>query len=217
MEAVIFDMDGVIIDSHTVTYQLLSDTANQYGCNLTPDKIKGWGSLSARQFWKRIKDEYHLEQSLSELIESYDVEKEIQYYEHIGLIPGFKEVLEQLNKSNIKTAIATSANKRRMNAVVDIFELRTLFDAFVCDDEVINSKPDPSIFIRVAQKLKVAPEKCLVVEDSENGKIAAQKAGMKCLGFKGLPHVNENMEGSDLMIRDFKELNIDVLYVLFDS
>jgi len=85
LEAVIFDMDGVIIDSHSVAYQLLCATANQFGCNLTIEEIKTWGSLSSRQFWHRVKEEYNLPHELSELISSYDINKEIERYKEISL------------------------------------------------------------------------------------------------------------------------------------
>nr|WP_090111440.1 HAD hydrolase-like protein [Cohnella sp. OV330] len=86
--AVIFDMDGVIIDSHSVAYHLLCATANVFGCPIAVDEIKSWGSLSARQFWKKVKDDYGLPHDLSELIKSYDQDKEIQMYKDMAPIEG---------------------------------------------------------------------------------------------------------------------------------
>jgi phosphoglycolate phosphatase-like HAD superfamily hydrolase len=72
IEAVIFDMDGVIIDSHSVARGLLCKCANQFGCQLTPEEVSAWGSLSSRQFWQRVKDQFGLVEELSVLISSYD-------------------------------------------------------------------------------------------------------------------------------------------------
>ena len=215
MKAVIFDMDGVIIDSHSVACQLLCDAANKFGCKLTIEEIKQWGSLSSRQFWKRVKDEWHLPHDISVLMNSYDEDREIELYKGMELISGVRSFLQEVKANQLKTALATSASKMRMNAVVDLFGLHSLFDEFICDEEVSASKPDPQIFLLASQKLSLQPSECVVVEDSENGKIAAKRAGMRCLGFKGLPHVKENMEGADIIFHSFHDLKIEHLKKLF--
>lgn len=207
-KAVIFDMDGVLIDSHSVARQLLCETANGYGCNLTIEDINSWGSLSSRQFWSKVKATYDLKQSLDELIQSYNVDREIEKYKEIGLLPGVKNLLKEIKADGLKTAIATSASRKRMNAVIDLFELEDDFDQFVCDDEVRSSKPDPEIYLLVAKKLKVQPSFCIVIEDSNNGLRSAKSAGMKCIGFKGLPHINEDLGGADKIITDFMQLTV---------
>lgn len=215
IKAIIFDMDGVIIDSHSVAYQLLCETANTFVCNLTIEEIKTWGSLSSRQFWTKVKELYNLPHDISLLIKSYNQDREIELYKSMEPVPGVKEFLHDIKRNQVKTALATSASKKRMEAVIYLFGLHTLFDVIVCDEEVVASKPDPQIFLLASQKLAVEPAECLVIEDSENGKIAAKKAGMKCLGFKGLSHVKENMEGSDMLFFSFKELNIKELQKQF--
>ena len=215
IKAVIFDMDGVIIDSHSVAYELLCDAANKFGCNLTVDEIKKWGSLSSRQFWKRVKDEYGLPHDISTLVNSYDEDREIELYNRMNPIPGAKDFLKELKRNKIKTALATSASKKRMNAVIRLFDMHLLFDEFVCDEEVLASKPEPQIFLLASKKLAVSPSECVVVEDSENGKIAAKRAGMWCVGFKGLPHVEENMVGSDMIFNCFGELKVEYIKNFF--
>ncbi len=205
MEAVIFDMDGVIIDSHSIAIRLLREAANRYGRSLTSDEIRSWGSLSSRQFWTKVKDDFHLPHELNELIQSYDVDKEIELYREIELIPGVRNLLSDLREHGFKIALATSASSKRMNAVLDIFEIRGYFDRCVCDDEVEVSKPCPDIFLLAAGKLGVNPSQCVVIEDSRNGLLAAKSAGMKCIGFKGLAHVHENMDGADLIVTDFND------------
>ncbi|MBP1989814.1 HAD family hydrolase [Paenibacillus eucommiae] len=209
MEAVIFDMDGVLIDSHSVALHLLCDTANSYGCNLTPEEIHSWGSLSSRQFWTKVKEEHQLPQEVHELIKSYNVDQEIIKYEEIGLIPGVKDLLKAIKESGIKTALATSASKKRMQAVIEMFGLSSYFDQCVCDNEVNQSKPDPEIFLLAANKLKVSPQLCVVIEDSRNGLLSAKAAGMICIAYKGLIHVKEDMTGADMEITSFMQIQID--------
>jgi HAD superfamily hydrolase (TIGR01509 family) len=182
---------------------------------LTIEGIKKWGSLSSWQFWTRVKDKYNLPHDISFLINSYEQDREIELYREMEPIPGVRDFLFELKKNQIKTALATSASKKRMNAVIDLFHLHLLFDEVVCDEEVLTSKPDPQIFLLASQKISVEPAECVVIKDSENGKIAAKKAGMKCIGFKGLPHVQENMEGSDFIFYDFNDLRVEELKKLF--
>ncbi|MCR8630295.1 HAD family hydrolase [Paenibacillus radicis (ex Xue et al. 2023)] len=215
IKGIIFDMDGVIIDSHSVAYQLLCETANTFGCNLTIEEIKTWGSLSSTQFWTKVKEQFILPHEISLLIKSYNQDREIELYKFMEPVPGVKEFLYDIKRNQVKTALATSASKKRMDAVINLFGLHTLFDVIVCDEDVVASKPDPQIFLLASEKLAVEPVECLVIEDSENGKIAAKKANMKCLGFKGLSHVKENMDGSDLLFFSFNELNIKELQKRF--
>jgi HAD superfamily hydrolase (TIGR01509 family) len=215
MKAVIFDMDGVIIDSHSVAYQLLREAANRYGCNLSINEIKQWGSLSSCQFWQRVKEEYRLPQDITELMNTYDVDREISLYKEIGLIPGVRRLLEDLKENEINTALATSASRKRMNAVLEMFNLDVLFDKCLCDEDVSVSKPNPEIYLKASLGLSIQPDNCVVIEDSKNGKIAAQRAGMKCIGFKGLKHVNEDMSGCQLVVDDFRGLNTIKLKELF--
>jgi HAD superfamily hydrolase (TIGR01509 family) len=150
-----------------------------------------------------VKVQFGLAVELQALINSYDVEQEIEMYREIGMIPGVLELLAGLRSRGLKTALATSASRHRMQSVIEMFDLAILFDAVVCDEDVKLSKPDPEIFITAAEKLDVMPENCVVIEDSRNGLIAAKKAGMFCIGFKGLPHVTEDVEEADEIIGSF--------------
>lgn len=216
MKAVIFDMDGVIIDSHSAAYELLRDAAYSFGCRLTIEEIKSWGSLSSRQFWQIVKDKFDLSVPIDELISSYKVDQEIQMYKQIGMITGVLDLLQMLKRNEIKIALATSASKKRMNAVLEMFQLRSYFDACICDEDVKHSKPDPEIFLAAAKQLTIEPRHCTVIEDSNNGLKAAHSAAMKCIGFKGLSHVRENMERADWIIHAFHEINIVRLNELWD-
>ncbi|MFC3769098.1 HAD-IA family hydrolase [Paenibacillus sp. GCM10012303] len=211
IQAFLFDMDGVIIDSNSVAYELLSEAARSYDCSITADEIKSWGSLSSRQFWSIVKERYNLPHDLSTLIGSYNQDREIELYASMQPVPGVLPFLLECKEHGMKTALATSASRKRMDAVLDLFGLRDLFDVTVCDEEVAASKPDPQIFLLASDKLQINPRECIVIEDSRNGWLAAKQAGMKCLGFKGLSHVDEDMTGADLQFHQFQELSVEGL------
>jgi beta-phosphoglucomutase len=143
------------------------------------------------------------------------VDKEISFYKEIGLIPGVRSLLIRIKRSGVKTGLATSASRKRMYAVLDMFDLANLFDECVCDNEVLKSKPDPEIFLLAAQKLEVHPKMCVVIEDSKNGLLSAKAAGMKCVAYRGLNHIIEDMTGADMEVSDFTKLTLSNLKKLF--
>lgn len=206
LKAVIFDMDGVIINSHSAAYQLLAEAANKIGCRVTAEEIKTWGSLSSRQFWNKVKNEYDLPYGIPFLIQSYDREKEIELYKKMEPIPGVVFLLNTLRSRGIRTALATSASKKRMSAVLEIFELTDKFEVCICDEDVKRSKPDPEIFIRAAEELNILQENCTVIEDSENGITAAKRAGMKSIGYDGLEIIDEDLSEADHIVSDIKDI-----------
>jgi len=159
-----------------------------------------------------VKKENDLEVDVETLRGSYDLEAEIEKYEEIGLIDGVYDVLRTCRAIGLKTALATSASKKRMTVVLDIFHLHELFDVTVCDDDVTKSKPDPEIFLKAADTLRVKPEDCVVFEDSQNGILAAKSANMATVGYDGSPYSPEELE-PDRLISDFTKLDVRALLI----
>ncbi len=112
---------------------------------------------------------------------------------------------DDLIENKIPTALATSASRRRMNAVLNLYNLQDKFPVKLCAEDVKESKPNPTIFLLAAQRLNVNPRQCVVIEDSTRGLIAAKRAGMLCVGYKGLPHVQQDMTQADLIVTDFNQ------------
>ncbi len=206
MLGVIFDMDGVIIDSHSVACELLVEAVKSVGAVYTVDEIKSWGSLSSRQFWSRVKKEAGLLQEVEQLSLLYDADKEISMYSELGPVDGVVQLLQFFKDNGIRTALATSASRYRMNATLSALDLSSYFDATVCDEEVLASKPSPEIFQVAAKKLSLRPESCVVIEDSKNGLEAATAAGMSCIGYTGSPHISEDMSNAHLSSSCFHEI-----------
>jgi len=214
--AVIFDLDGVIIDSHAVAYDLLGNSAQRFGCNVSAEEIRAWGSLSSRQFWTRIKANYGLTHSLDELVASYDENEEIALYQDMRPIAGIPELIGSLSRLSVPIGLATSASRKRTSAVLDLFRIGSFFSAVVCDDDVHASKPDPAVYLEAGRRLGVSPDRCVVIEDSANGIAAAHNAGMKCVGFAGLAHVKEDLQTADLVVTEMRALNFEILRVILE-
>lgn len=214
LKAVIFDMDGVIIDSEPTHMKLENETYKKLGIEITEDEHHSFVGATSNYMWEALKNKYKLNQTLEELIE-YDRNK---YFKHLNsdecdimLIEGVKELIQELHENGVKLAIASSSPLDVIDAIAKKFQIEEYFEAFVTGDYVKRSKPEPDIFIFAAEKLGVNAENCIVIEDSHNGVIAAKKAGMKCVGINSDPEGTQDISMADLVINSFKEVNYNKL------
>lgn len=214
MKAVIFDMDGVIIDSQSIADRLLTQTAMQFGVQLTKTELQSMHGVPIEVFWQHIKEKYNLPESAAFYHSHYDVEEEIRLYHDLMPIVGIPELIEDLKEHNIPLALATSASRYRMQKVLDIFELHDTFDAVVTKDDVTHAKPDPEIFLKAAATLLVHPKDCIVIEDAVNGLLAAKEADMKCVLFYKNKKFTEKQIKPDVLTEDLSKITYQTLSTL---
>ena len=205
MSGVVFDMDGVLIDTHKCAYKILAECAARYGVALDPDRIMCWGSLSSEQFWTKVKAEYSLDATVAELVASYDLEREIGHYAQIGLMPGASRVIHMLRSAGVRLGLATSAEKVRVDAVLSLGKLTQCFDSIVTSEDIRRSKPDPECYLTSCRRLGCNPIDTLVIEDSANGANAARAAGCRVAAFHGSLWEYDHF-AADLHIFSFEEI-----------
>lgn len=182
LKAVIFDLDGVVADSHPLheaawKQLLLEEGLSATGLNLD--------FLRAGHPRREIMKHYlgALEETTVERLSRRKDELYLQEEVHLRLQPGIARVLAQLTESGIPCALATSAGRSRTEKTISQFGIAGRFAVVVTGEDVSAAKPAPDIFLLAARKLGVAPETVVVVEDSVAGVQAARAAGMKCAGF----------------------------------
>jgi len=214
LKAVIFDMDGVIIDSEPTHMKLENETYKKLGIEVSGDEHHTFVGATSNYMWEALKNKYKLNQTLEELVE-YDRSK---YFKHLNsdeceiiLIKGVKELIKDLYENGVKLAIASSSPLNVIEAIAKKFEIEEYFEAFVTGDNVQRSKPAPDIFLFASEKLGVKSENCVVIEDSHNGVLAAKKAGMKCVGINSDPAGTQDISMADLLINSFNEVNYEKL------
>ncbi|MFV1984979.1 MAG: HAD family hydrolase [Thiohalomonadales bacterium] len=205
-EAVIFDMDGVLIDSHQCAYSVLVESLAKFNILITIEELKLWGSLSGKQFWKKVKRKYELTEDLDFLINSYDFEKEISYYEEIGLMSGVEKFIEMISRNGVIMGLATSAEMIRVNKVLSLGNIANKFSYIVSAEDVEKHKPNPECYIKICELLKVSPNQTLVIEDSNNGATAAKASGCQVAAFHGSMWQYDNFE-ADYHIESFNNIN----------
>lgn len=210
LKAVIFDMDGVIIDSEPTHMKLENQAYKKLGIDVSTDEHHSFVGTTSYYMWEVLKNKYNLNQTLEELVD-YDRNIYFKYLVsdecEIILIDGVKELIRDLHENGVKLAIASSSPLNVIEAIAKKFKIEQYFEAFVTGDFVKKSKPEPDIFIFASEKLGVSPRNCVVIEDSHNGVLAAKKAGMKCVGINSDPEGSQDISMADLVINSFKEVN----------
>lgn len=209
IKAVIFDMDGTMINNMAFHKKAWYEFCKRHGLNIDEKTFKEKISGKAnRQIFSLL---FGKELSTDEVAD-YTEEKERVYREiyspEIKPVKGLLDILKQLSQKGIKLAVATTAPRKNREFVLQKLGLQNTFSVILGDEDVTKGKPDPEIFINTAKQLGVNEGDCLVFEDSPPGVEAGKKAGMVVVGVL-TTHSNEELSRSDLTINDFTELRFD--------
>lgn len=213
---VLFDMDGVIVDSNPVHKIAIQQFCKKYQLKLTEEKLatKVWGRQN--KDWIPAVFERTLN---SDELENYSHEKEKLFRElyenEIQPLKGLESFLIDLEKHHIPSAVATSAPLENVDFILAKTGLRKYFRSVLYDKHVDKGKPEPEIYIKAAAALNFKPSECIVFEDSLAGVKSGLAAGCKVVGVL-TTHTKEELKGTHLNIRDFSEINLEDLEKLFD-
>ncbi len=202
LKAVIFDMDGVIIDSNQYIY----DNWNSYfekKYNITIPKSEFGLRLgeSHKHFTQHFVDNYASGEDAEEIADAI-WQRYLDSRHRIELKKGVEHVLKYLHSKRYRVALATGANKEAALHMVERFSIKKYFDYIIAGDEVNRAKPNPEIFLKAAQAIGVAPEKCVVIEDAFMGLKAAKAAGMKCIMVDDAITKEQDHSMADAKIKD---------------
>lgn len=215
MKAVIFDMDGVIIDSEPIHFEVDMQTMREFGVNISKDELNKYVGTTNEYMLNDLINKYKIQKSIKEILE-YKMELTIRRIKEtkINAISGIHELLISLKHNNIKTAIGSSSPKELIITVIEKFQLGKYFNCIVSGDEVKEGKPKPDIYLEVSKRIGVNPEECIVIEDSRNGVLAAKNAGMKCFGFRNVNSGNQDLSKADIIVDSIRNIYIEIIKVL---
>lgn len=208
MKAVIFDMDGVIIDSEPVYNGIHEKMLRDFGVKEILDVPEDYTGMTNSAVFKIVREKYNLKQTVEE-ISAYQLKVILEEFSRLEDEPidGIRDLLALLKEQQIKTAIASSSARKLIETVVKKFNLMAFFDVIVSGEEVPAGKPAPDVFLEAARQLHVSPENCLVIEDSKNGTIAAKAAGMSCIGFKNPNSGNQDLSRADNVVLSIRDIH----------
>ncbi len=214
LEAVLWDLDGVIADTGDYHYRAWQDVFGQRGVTFTEeDFMRLFGRRHDTIIRFALGDDIPPDE-FKVITERKQQEYRRIVADNIKPLPGAIELIKSLNKNNIKTAIASSAPLENIEIIIRGLGIEDCFQAIAWGTEVPEGKPSPQIFLLAAKKLGVEPGNCVVLEDAIDGVAAAKEAGMKCIAVTN-SHPISSLRKADLIVSTLEAVDIDDLNVLF--
>lgn len=211
IQAVIFDLDGTLIDSMWMWRQIDIDYLARHGHELPADLQDSIEGMSFSETAVYFKERFSLSDSLEVIKADWNQMAYDIYVNEVPLKPGVLEFLQYLKRKGIKTGIATSNSRELLLAVLESLGITEYFDEVHTSCEVTRGKPAPDIYLLVAKTLGVTPEHCLVFEDIIQGIQAGKAAGMRVCAVKDAFSVKQEEEkraSADWLIDNFSELDV---------
>jgi beta-phosphoglucomutase family hydrolase len=216
--AVIFDMDGVLVDTNPFHVQKWEALLAEYGIafdrKALPKQVLGPGNdPTLRHFFgERITAD-----DRRRLSEELEARFRRAFAPHAKPLPGVERLISECHDHGVLVALASAAMTKNVNFILDALKLRPYFHVILTGDEITQSKPHPEIFVKTAQKLRLFPADCVALEDSFAGIEAAKRAGMKCVAVASTfpaPELGTHTQ-ADLVVQTLEELNLQKLRKLF--
>jgi beta-phosphoglucomutase family hydrolase len=207
-KAVIFDMDGTLVDSTKSDFLAWQRLFLNYNKTLTFQEYLPMLGIKSAEIVRQYLPVKNDEETQIALTQKLVFFHEIISANGIYPVPYADVFLKKIKEDHIPVALATSSRRAKMEMVMEKLNLLIYFDAVVTGGDVKNGKPAPDIFIKTAEKLGVSPRDCIVFEDASNGVKAAKNAFMKCVALSST-QPRESLKEADLIIDTFKDVSLD--------
>jgi len=208
-KAVIFDMDGVLVDTEPFHYENENRMFRKLGLDIPDYEHAQFTGMANDLMWQYIVGSRNLNLPVTELTE-LTIQQGLEYLktlEELTPMPGLVRLLENLRHSGVLLAVATSSDAETMRTILEKAGLNKYFEVTVSRNDVAKSKPAPDVFLQAAKLLGVEPADCIVFEDSRNGIAAAKAAGMFCIAYCGANSGKQDISMADAHINHFDEMD----------
>jgi HAD superfamily hydrolase (TIGR01509 family) len=207
IEAIVFDLDGILIDSEHVWDEVRQQLADERGGRWNENASRDMMGMSSLEWSRYMRDVVGLSEEPEEISAEVVRRLEDRYRRELPLIPGAEQAVERL-AARWPLALASSSNRELIDLVLESSGLGRYFEASVSSEEVARGKPAPDVFLEAARRLDVGPTSCAAVEDSENGILAAKAADMRTIAIPN-PHYpphEDALAAADVVLASIEEL-----------
>src|SRR5262245_37960683 len=208
IEAVVFDMDGVLVDTEHLWDEVREALTEEWGGRYAPEAQEAMMGMSSVE-WSRYLHETVGLREPPDVINAEVVRRMLTRYEtDLPVIPGAVEAVRRVADDGLRVAVASSSNRELIDAVLERLALSDLFDATVSSEEVERGKPAPDVYLEAARRLGVEPDRCMAIEDSASGIRAAHAAGMRVVAYpnRHYPPAAEVLALADAVVDSMDEV-----------
>ncbi|MBB4806139.1 HAD superfamily hydrolase (TIGR01509 family) [Chryseobacterium defluvii] len=211
LKAVLFDMDGVIVDTEPLHKKAYYQMFSELEIEVSEDLYASFTGASTKRVCETLIRKYnlsHTHEGLTDIKRTYF--KDYFYNdEDFDLIPGVRELMKHYHENGIKLIVASSASMVTIKMVFEKFGIEKYFSGKISGADLKESKPHPEIFLLAAQMANEPNENCMVIEDSTNGILAAHKANIFCAAYKSLHSKKQDYALANIVVSDYSELELD--------
>lgn len=211
IQTVIFDMDGVIVDTEPVHHYAYFQHFEELDIEVTEAMFTSFMGNSTRNTFQKLKKIFNLDHDVEDLIQRKRnlFNDAFDSKEDLFLLVGVEKLIRDLHYNGMQLVVASSASKVTIDRVFTRFRLHSYFSHIVSGEDFPKSKPHPAIFEHAAFISQTPIENCIVIEDSTNGILASNAAGIYCVGYDSVNSKMQDLSGANRIIRHFDELNFE--------
>ncbi len=213
IQAVLFDMDGLMIDSELIQSQSFEKVLKEYGKKPIYNKqgIVHTVGIKAGDNWKFLKEKYGIEEKVDVLLE-----KKRKIYvdlltKNLFPMPGLIALLDDLEKHAVRKVVVSSSAKKHIELVITRLAIQKYFETLLSGEDVERGKPAPDIYLEAAKQLTIAPSDCMVLEDAASGLQAAKSSGMKVIVIPNKYTAHQDFTDADKIVNSLTELSWSII------
>ena len=219
LKAVLFDMDGVIVDSEPIHYAAYQKMFDEFEIKVSSELYASFTGKATLQICQYIYSLFNLKIPPETLVAC-----KRKYFKQLfdedtsfKLLDGILELIQEYHEKGLTLVLASSASMININRIFNRFDLDPYFISKLSGADLKASKPHPEIFKNAAKASGFLPSECIVIEDSTNGITAAKEAGIYCVGYNSVHSKNQSYERADLTITNFNEISFDKITTFFNK
>lgn len=218
LEAIIFDMDGVLVDSEYTYFQSKSQILREAGHIVEESYHFQFMGTTSEYMWQQMKQEFALPLTVPEYVAKMTaLRQEMIRRDGIKVIPHVQAFVKRLHGAGLKLAVASSSSLAEIKENLLALGLSDYFSEVVSTEEVKHSKPAPDVYLAAAERIGVDPKNCLGIEDTKNGTGAVRNAGMVCIGFANPAFPKQDLSFADVVVSSFADLDATSLTKIYQE
>ena len=209
LKAVIFDMDGVIVNSEPLHHLAYKKMFEEFQLDVSNSLYESFTGQSTHTICKQLCEIFNIYEDPNLLVQSKRKHFKVIFDNDTSfqMIDGALELIQNYFDNKITLVLASSASMTNIERIFEKFDLNKYFKSRISGADLKESKPNPEIFVKAAKLSGHSKDECIVIEDSTNGIIAAKSAGIYCVGYNSFNSKNQNYDNADLVISSLNEIN----------